>query len=121
MDTKVTGQGRSFGFCENQLIHIFALPPHISHILPSLDVVLFQPYKHFHAKMVDEATRTGCTRFDKLEFLAAIKGIHQTTFKRNSILSAFRESGLIPHNPQIVLQKLQEYLPPYASVTLYSV
>jgi hypothetical protein len=75
-------------------------------------VVLFQPYKDFHVKMVDEATRTGCTQFDKLEFLAAIEVIRQTTLKRNSILSAFQECGLIPHNPEIVLQKVQEYLAP---------
>ena len=33
-------------FCEFNNIHVFALPPHTSHILQPLDVVLFQPYKH---------------------------------------------------------------------------
>jgi hypothetical protein len=76
-------------FCEGRLIHIFALPPHTSHILQPLDVVLFQPYKHFHAKAVDRATRTECSQFNKLEFLAAITDIQDETFKINSILSAF--------------------------------
>jgi Tc5 transposase DNA-binding domain len=40
-------------------------------------------------------------RFDKREFLATITDIRRTTFKRNSILSAFRECGLVPYNPQI--------------------
>jgi DDE superfamily endonuclease/Tc5 transposase DNA-binding domain len=92
-------------FCEEKLIHLFALPPHSSHLLQPLDVVLFQPYKHFHAKAVDRATRKGCTHFDKYEFLAAITSIRAETFKRNSILSSFRECGLIPYNPQIVLKK----------------
>jgi hypothetical protein len=52
-------------FCEDKQIHI----------LQPLNVVLFQPYKHFHVKTVDQATRTGCINFDKLEFLAAINGI----------------------------------------------
>jgi hypothetical protein len=62
-------------FCEKRRIHVFALPPHTSHILQPLDVVLFQPYKHFHAESVDRATRTGCNKFSKLEFLAAITDI----------------------------------------------
>jgi hypothetical protein len=99
-------------FCEQRLIHMFALPPHTSHILQPLDVVLFQPYKHFHAKTVDNATRTGCSDFNKVEFLAAISGIRQQTFKRNSILSSFRECGLVPYNPQMALNKVKEYHPP---------
>ena len=34
------------------------------------------------------------------------------TFKRNSILDGFRECGLVPYNPNIVLNKIQEYQPP---------
>ncbi|ERF74616.1 hypothetical protein EPUS_00746 [Endocarpon pusillum Z07020] len=33
------------------------------------------------------------------------------TFKRNSILDGFRECGLVPYNPNIVLNKIQEYQP----------
>jgi DDE superfamily endonuclease/Tc5 transposase DNA-binding domain len=99
-------------FCEQRLIHMFVLPPHTSHILQPLDVVLFQPLKHFHAKAVDNATRTGCSDFNKLEFLAAIHGIRQQTFKKNSILSSFRECGIVPYNPQIAIDKVQEYLSP---------
>ncbi|ERF69424.1 hypothetical protein EPUS_09427 [Endocarpon pusillum Z07020] len=49
-------------YCEQQNIHIFALPPHTSHLLQPLDVVLFQPYKHFHARAVDQATRSDTSR-----------------------------------------------------------
>jgi DDE superfamily endonuclease len=99
-------------FCEDQQIHIFALPPHTSHILQPLDVVLFQPYKHFHAKAVDNATRTECSKFNKLKFLAALRDIRTATFKPHSILSAFRECGIAPYNPQIVLAKVQDYQAP---------
>jgi hypothetical protein len=40
-------------FCEFNNIHVFGLPPHTSHILQPLDVVLFQPYKHWHAQTLD--------------------------------------------------------------------
>jgi DDE superfamily endonuclease len=99
-------------FCEDKLIHMFCLPAYTSYILQPLDVVLFQPFKHFHSKAVDYATRTGCGDFSKLEFLAAIGSIRQQTFKKNSILSSFRECGLVPFNPSIVLAKVQEYEAP---------
>lgn len=90
------------------------LPAHTSHFLQPLDVVVFQPLKHFHAKAVDDATRRGCSSFDKVEFLHAIDGIRKNTFKRNTILSAFRLTGLVPFNPSIVLHKIEEFQPPAA-------
>jgi len=99
-------------FCETKLIHMFCLRPHTSHILQPLDVMLFQPYKHYHAKAIDYASRTGCGDFNKLEFLAAIGSIRQQTFKRNSILSSFRECGLVPFRPTVVLAKVREYEAP---------
>jgi hypothetical protein len=34
------------------------------------------------------------------------------TFKKGSILAGFRECGIVPYNPTIVLKKIKEYLPP---------
>ena len=34
--------------------------------------------------------------------------IHEQTFKKTTVLSAFRQTGLIPFNPEIVLDKLSE-------------
>jgi DDE superfamily endonuclease len=68
---------------------MFILPPHTSHILQPLNVVVFQPFKHFYIKAVNDATHTDCGDFNKLEFLAAIDGIRQHTFKKHSILSSF--------------------------------
>jgi DDE superfamily endonuclease len=62
-------------FCEKKQIHMFYLPPHTSYILQPLNVVLFQPFKHYHGKAVDYVSRTGCSDFNKLEFLAVIGSI----------------------------------------------
>ena len=67
-----------------------------------------QPYKHFHAAAIDAATRTGCPDSNKLEFLAALTSIREQTFKKTTVLSAFRQTGLIPFNPEIVLSKLSK-------------
>jgi len=70
-------------------------------------VVVFQPYKHYHAEAVEAATRTGCGDFNKSEFLDIIDTIRQQTFKTSTVKSAFRATGLIPYNPDIVISKLR--------------
>ena len=94
-------------FCDNHGIIPFCLHPHTTHILQPLDVV-FQPYKHFHAEAINAATCTKCSDFNKLEFLAALTSIREQTFKKTTVLSAFRQTGLIPFNPEIVLSKLNK-------------
>ena len=93
-------------FCDDHNIILFCLPPHTAHLLQPLDVVVFQPYKHYHAEAVDAATRTGCSDFNKVEFLAAIHSIRRQTFEWSTIISAFLQTGLIPYNPAIVLDRL---------------
>jgi hypothetical protein len=38
-------------------IHPFPFPGHLTHILQPLDVAVFQPFKHWHRKAVQHATR----------------------------------------------------------------
>lgn len=59
-------------FCDDHKIIPFAMPPHLTHLLQPLDVVIFQPYKHYHAKELDIMVRDGVTNFTKLEFLQCI-------------------------------------------------
>ena len=68
-----------------------------------LDVSCFQPYKHYHSKAIDATMRTGIPEFGNLDFLASLTTIQRAkTFKKSTILSAFRKTGLILYNPGIV-------------------
>ena len=89
-------------FCDNHGIIPFCLPPHTTHIL------VFQPYKHFHAEAIVAATRTGCSDFNKPESLAALTSVREQTFKKTTVLSALRQTGLVPFNPEILLSKLTQ-------------
>ncbi len=96
-------------FCREHRILFFTLPAHTTHLLQPLDVVLFQPYKHYHVEAIDEATRTGCTNFNKVEFLAALSSIRKKTFTKASILSSFEKTGIVPFHAMIVLNKMREH------------
>jgi hypothetical protein len=93
---------------ESNKVIPYRLIPHSTHLLQPLDVGCFQPYKHWHSEAVDAATRTGCTSFNKVEFLAAIDSIRRQTFKGTTIRSGWYKTGLVPYNPEIVLGKLRE-------------
>jgi len=107
-------------YCDQYKIIVFCLLAHSSHLLQQLDVVVFQPYKHYHAEAVEAATRTGCGDFNKSEFLDTIDTIRQQTLKTSTVKSAFRATGLIPYNPDIVISKLREsrISPPLQSLPL---
>jgi hypothetical protein len=94
-------------FAEQHHIVVVGLPAHTSHLLQPLDVVLFQPYKHWHKQAVNEATRTGCTKFDAMEFFSNINSIRTNTFKRSSIRAAWKQAGIVPWSPSKVINRLK--------------
>ena len=94
-------------YCEMQDIIILQLPPHTSHFLQPLDVVIFQQWKHWHAEAIDYSIRRGVGEFDKQTFLSNIEAIRQATFKEGSIKSAFRKCGFIPFQPDLVIRQIQ--------------
>ncbi len=77
---------------------------HIQLIFYSL--CCFQPLKHYYAEAVDNAVQTGDMEFIRVEFLAHIQSIRKQTFKKSTVLSSFRKTGLIPFDPQVVLDRL---------------
>lgn len=96
-------------FCEDHRIILFFLPPHSSHILQPLDVGVFSVYKHYHSQAVEDATITGCDKFNKDEFLAAIQQIRAKTFRLSTIKLGFQLTGLWPINPDLILDDLVSY------------
>ena len=75
------------------------MPPYLTHILQPLDVVVFQPLKHYHAKALDVVVRDGCLQITKSEFLATIELVRRQALKKSTILSAFKRTGIVPWNP----------------------
>jgi hypothetical protein len=98
-------------YCDNHDIIPFGLPPHLTHLLQPLDVVVFQPLKHYHAKELDIMVRDGIFNITKLEFLSIIETVRKQAFKRNTILSSFRKTGIYPLDPARILGLIEERQP----------
>ena len=111
LDNHTTHTTKQFvDYCDRRCIIPFALPPHSTHLLQPLDLVVFGPYKHWHRQAVDAATRKGCVKFDKVEFLAALQSMRNQTFKKHTVKSAWRVAGVRPFNPETVIAKLPREL-----------
>jgi DNA primase len=77
-------------------------------LIQPLDVVVFQPLKHYHAKELDIMIRDGVGDIGKLEFLTIIERVRQQAFKKKTIESAFRKTGIWPYKPSAVLDELRQ-------------
>jgi hypothetical protein len=93
-------------YCDQAKIIPFSLSAHITHLLQPLNVVVFQPLKHWHAEAVKEAMSHGDETFIKVEFLNAFNSFRKKAFKKSTILSAWKAVELFPYNPSVVLRKL---------------
>jgi hypothetical protein len=95
-------------YCEDHDIVPFGLPPHLTHLIQPLDVVVFQPLKHYHAKELDILIRDGLVNITKIEFLVVIQQARKQAFKEATNRAAFKKTGIWPFQPSIVLQVIQE-------------
>jgi hypothetical protein len=51
------------------------MPPHLTHLLQLLDVVVFQPLKYYYAKALNIIVRDGLVNITKLEFLSCMEDV----------------------------------------------
>jgi len=93
-------------YCINRKILLACFPSHLTHKMQPLDVVVFQPFKHWYGKAVNQAYRAGAFKIDKMEFLYLIPNVRKHIFKKAIIKAVFAETGLYPFNPKKVLNKL---------------
>jgi hypothetical protein len=80
--------------CYDRDIIPFCLPAHSTHILQPLDVAVFQPYKYYHALVTEKGVRAGIYNWGKDDFLASQPWIKQQAFKKRTIISSFKHTGI---------------------------
>jgi hypothetical protein len=82
------------------------MPSHSSHLLQPLDVGCFGPLKKAYCKLIEQKGRLGYNYIDKFGFLKAYPAAHKEVFTMENIQSGFRATGIVPFNPNAVLDKL---------------
>jgi DDE superfamily endonuclease. len=90
---------------ENDIIPI-CMPAHSSYLLQPLDVGCFAVLKRSYGGLIDQKMRLGINHIDKLDFLAVYPQARTDAFKITTIKNSFTAAGLVPVNPEPVLEKL---------------
>jgi hypothetical protein len=93
-------------FCLQNCILTLCMPAHTSHILQPLDVSCFGPLKKVYGSQIEMKIRLGINHITKEEFLPAFLTAHRQVMIARTITSGFRATGLVPFDPQRVLDKL---------------
>jgi hypothetical protein len=86
------------------------MPSHSSHLLRPLDVGCFSPLKRAYSREIESLIRDHINHVTKLELLPAVKAAYDRSFTSANICSAFSGAGLVPHQPDVMLSKLDVQL-----------
>jgi hypothetical protein len=93
-------------YCKDHNIVTLCLPPHSSHRLQPLDVSCFGPLKTAYTARLERLFRASYYIITKDDFLAEIPHAIAAAFTASNIQAGFRGAGLVPFNPEAVLEKL---------------
>ncbi|TKA66112.1 hypothetical protein B0A49_10924 [Cryomyces minteri] len=92
--------------CKEENIVLLCMPPHSSHLLQPLDVGCFSPLKRAYGDEISGLARFNTNLIKKETFLPAFKAAFNKAFTKENICASFRGAGLVPHDPEAVLSKL---------------
>jgi hypothetical protein len=90
---------------ENKIITLYILL-YLSHLLQPLNVILYSLLKRYYSDGISLLARSRIYYINKETFLLAFKVAFEKTFTLENIRAGFRGAGLVPHNPKVVLLKL---------------
>jgi hypothetical protein len=94
-------------YCDKNRILLAILPPHSTHNLQPLDVALFAPLAKAYNNELDEFVRQsmGLSRITKRDFFRLFWPSWKRAFTPENVLSGFKNTGLSPFNPELILQR----------------
>jgi hypothetical protein len=103
---RTVGAQRFREYCKEHRIITICMPPHSSHLLQPLDVGCFGPLKRAYSREIEELVRCRVSHITKEDFLPAFKNAYDKALVASNIKGSFRGAGLVPHNAEAVLSKL---------------
>ena len=88
-------------------------PPHSTHTLQPLDVVMFSPLsKAYSAELSRHLHRSqGLIAVKKGDFLPLFEPSWMTSFTSKNILKAFEATGVVPADAEVILRRFRTPTP----------
>jgi hypothetical protein len=97
-------------YCEEEKIIVLCMPPYSSHLLQLLDVGCFSPLKRTYGDKINSLSWYSTKKIKKEAFLPAFKAAFKKSMTKENICAGFRGAGLVPHNLEAVILKLDVVL-----------
>jgi hypothetical protein len=97
-------------YCDRNRILLAVYPPHSTHTLQPLDVVMFKPLSSaYSAQVATFMERSqGLISMSKRDFYPMFLAAWEASFKKATILKAFEATGLSPLNPEVILERFNQ-------------
>jgi hypothetical protein len=95
-------------------IILYCLPTHMTHRLQPLDVGIFGPLSKQLSTDIDKKLNHG-KRVTKANFIEVYTNAHKSAFQEDTIISAFKSSGICPLNPNVFTSA--DFAPSYSTST----
>ena len=98
-------------WCYEHRILVLAFPPHSTHRLQPLDVTCFRALARYYSNNLNDWTfnTRGLSRLSKREFWGIFYPAWQSTMSDKVIESAWKQTGLLPLNPEAVLKQVDKH------------
>jgi hypothetical protein len=97
-------------YCSDNNIITLYMPPHLSHLLQPLDVGCFGPLKRAYSAQIKLFIYSWVNYIIKEDFLPAFKAAYDKAIIKDNIIGSFRGAGLVPHDENTVLSKLDVHI-----------
>jgi hypothetical protein len=94
-------------YCDSKRILLAILPPHSTHTLQPLDVVMFKPLAAAYSKELTNHIHTtqGLIPINKTDFFPLFWQAWTSSFKKETILKAWEATGIWPQAAERVLKR----------------
>jgi hypothetical protein len=101
---------RFLDFCDRNRILVCCYPPHTTRRLQPLDVSVFSPLGTYYSQELDDFIRNsqGFYSITKRDFFWLFWAAWGKALTEDNIKSGFRKTALIPFDPSIVLNQLED-------------
>jgi hypothetical protein len=97
-------------YCDQNKILLAIFPPHLTHTLQALDVVLFKPLSTAYSAALSRHLHSsqGLLRITKGDFFPLFWKAWVSSFKKETILRSFQATGIWPINSDVILQRFSK-------------